>query len=43
VGLEFALAVIAVMCVGFFVRTFRIVPQSRVGVIERLGGYQQSQ
>jgi regulator of protease activity HflC (stomatin/prohibitin superfamily) len=42
VGLEIALVVIIVAFVGLLVRTFRVIPQARVGVIQRLGTYQRS-
>ena len=38
-GVEIALAVIAVIFVGILARTFRIVPQARVGIVQRLGAY----
>jgi regulator of protease activity HflC (stomatin/prohibitin superfamily) len=42
VGVEIALAVIVVFFVGLLVRTFRIVPQARVGVVQRLGSYHRA-
>ena len=41
-GLEVGLVVLAVAFVSLLVRTFRIIPQARVGVIQRLGNYQRS-
>src|SRR5579871_5766208 len=41
VGLEIALVIIVVAFVGLLARTFRIVPQARIGVIQRLGTYQR--
>ena len=41
-GLEIGLVVIAVAFVSLLLRTFRIIPQARVGVIQRLGNYQRS-
>jgi len=41
-GLEIGLVVIAVAFVSLLIRTFRIIPQARVGVIQRLGNYQRS-
>lgn len=38
---ELVLAVIVVAFVALLARTFRIVPQARVGVIQRLGTYQR--
>jgi regulator of protease activity HflC (stomatin/prohibitin superfamily) len=37
-----ALAVIVLGFIGVLIRTFRIVPQARVGIIQRLGNYQRS-
>lgn len=41
-GLEIAAAVIVVLFLTLLVRTFRIVPQARVGIIQRLGTYQRT-
>src|SRR6185437_6202621 len=41
-GLEIGLVVIAGAFVSLLLRTFRIIPQARVGVIQRLGNYQRS-
>src|SRR5689334_5383040 len=42
VGVEIALALIVVAFVGLLARTFRVIPQARVGVIQRLGTYRRS-
>jgi regulator of protease activity HflC (stomatin/prohibitin superfamily) len=39
---EIALALIVVAFVGLLARTFRVIPQARVGVIQRLGTYRRS-
>jgi regulator of protease activity HflC (stomatin/prohibitin superfamily) len=41
-GLEIALGVIVVLFLTLLVRTFRIIPQARIGVIQRLGTYQRA-
>ncbi len=41
-GLEIALVVIVAAFVSLLVKTFRIVPQARVGIIQRLGNYHRS-
>ena len=41
-GIEIALAVIVLGFVSMLMRTFRIVPQARVGIIQRLGNYHRS-
>ena len=41
-GLEIVLAVIVVAFVGLLARTFRVIPQARVGIIQRLGNYNRS-
>ena len=41
-GLEVVLAVIAALVVIFAARTWRIVPQQRVGIIQRLGKYNRT-
>jgi regulator of protease activity HflC (stomatin/prohibitin superfamily) len=41
-GVEIVLAILAVLCVALLVRTFRVIPQARVGVIQRLGTYQRA-
>jgi regulator of protease activity HflC (stomatin/prohibitin superfamily) len=41
-GVEIALAVIVVAFVALLVRTFRVIPQARVGIIQRLGNYQRT-
>ena len=38
-GVEIALGIFVVAFVALLVRTFRIVPQARVGIIQRLGNY----
>lgn len=39
---EMILAVIVLACVAVLARTFRVVPQARAGVIQRLGSYQRA-
>jgi regulator of protease activity HflC (stomatin/prohibitin superfamily) len=41
-GVEIALAVIVVAFVALLLRTFRVIPQARVGIIQRLGNYQRA-
>ncbi len=41
-GLEVVLAIIVVAFLALLVRTIRIIPQARVGVIQRLGIYRRS-
>jgi regulator of protease activity HflC (stomatin/prohibitin superfamily) len=41
-GIEVAIVVIALIVLFLGVRTVRIVPQARVGIIQRLGNYQRS-
>jgi len=41
-GLEVVLGVIVVAFVTMLVKTFRIVPQARVGIVQRLGNYHRS-
>jgi regulator of protease activity HflC (stomatin/prohibitin superfamily) len=41
-GVEIALTVIVVVFVALLVRTFRVIPQARVGVIQRLGNYRRA-
>ncbi len=41
-GLEIVLGVIIVAFIALMARTFRVIPQARVGVIQRLGTYQRS-
>jgi len=41
-GVEIALAVIVVAFVALLVRTFRVIPQARVGIIQRLGNYRRA-
>ena len=41
-GVEIVLAILAVLFVTLLVRTFRVIPQARVGVIQRLGTYQRA-
>jgi regulator of protease activity HflC (stomatin/prohibitin superfamily) len=41
-GLEVAIVVIALIVLFLGVRTVRIVPQARVGIIQRLGNYQRT-
>jgi regulator of protease activity HflC (stomatin/prohibitin superfamily) len=41
-GVEIAVAVIVLFVVGLLVRTFRIIPQARVGVIQRLGSFHRA-
>src|SRR5919205_1064259 len=41
-GIEVAIVVIAVIVLFLGVRTVRIVPQARVGIIQRLGNYQRT-
>ncbi|MGH2346124.1 MAG: SPFH domain-containing protein [Chloroflexota bacterium] len=41
-GLEVALGLIVIAFVTMLVQTFRIVPQARVGIIQRLGNYHRS-
>ena len=41
-GVEIALAVVIVAFVTLLARTFRIIPQARIGVIQRLGNYQRA-
>jgi regulator of protease activity HflC (stomatin/prohibitin superfamily) len=40
-GVEIALALLVVAFVALMARTFRVIPQARVGVIQRLGNYQR--
>src|ERR687885_1452413 len=42
IGIEVAIAVIALIVLYLGVRTVRIVPQARVGVIQRLGNYRRT-
>ena len=41
-GLEVVLGVIVVAFVTMLINTFRIVPQARVGIVQRLGNYHRS-
>jgi regulator of protease activity HflC (stomatin/prohibitin superfamily) len=41
-GIEIVLAVVVIAFVALLARTFRVVPQQRVGIIQRLGTYQRS-
>lgn len=41
-GLEIAIGLIVIAFVTLLVQTFRIVPQARVGIIQRLGNYHRS-
>jgi regulator of protease activity HflC (stomatin/prohibitin superfamily) len=41
-GVEIALAVLVVAFVALLARTFRVIPQARVGVIQRLGNYRRA-
>src|ERR671938_702108 len=41
-GIEVAIAVIALIVLFLGMRTVRIVPQARVGIIQRLGNYQRT-
>ena len=41
-GAEIALAIVVVFFIGLFARTFRIIPQARVGVVQRLGAYHRA-
>ena len=41
-GVEIVLAVIAFVFVTALIKTFRIVPQARVGIIQRLGNFHRS-
>jgi len=41
-GLEIALIIVVVFFVGVLSRTYRIVPQQRVGIIQRLGKYHRT-
>ena len=41
-GLLIALAVVVLLFVTMLARTFRVIPQARIGVIQRLGVYQRS-
>ncbi len=38
-GVEIALAIVVVVFVGLLARTFRIIPQARIGVVQRLGAF----
>jgi regulator of protease activity HflC (stomatin/prohibitin superfamily) len=40
VALAIILVVVIVACAGLLVRTFRVIPQARIGVIQRLGNFQ---
>jgi regulator of protease activity HflC (stomatin/prohibitin superfamily) len=40
--IEIILAAIVIVFVGVLMRTFRIVPQARVGIIQRLGNYHRT-
>jgi regulator of protease activity HflC (stomatin/prohibitin superfamily) len=42
IGIEVAIVVIALIVLFLGVRTVRIVPQARVGIIQRLGNYQRT-
>src|SRR5919199_983180 len=42
IGIEVAIVVIVLIVLSLGVRTVRIVPQARVGVIQRLGNYRRS-
>jgi regulator of protease activity HflC (stomatin/prohibitin superfamily) len=42
VGVEVALGILIVAFVALLVRTFRVIPQARVGVIQRLGSYNRA-
>lgn len=41
-GVEVALGILIVAFVALLVRTFRVIPQARVGVIQRLGSYNRA-
>ena len=41
-GLEIVLAAFVIAALSLLVRTFRVIPQARVGVIQRLGNYHRS-
>ncbi len=41
-GIEIAVVIIVLVVLALGVRTVRIVPQARVGIIQRLGNYQRS-
>jgi regulator of protease activity HflC (stomatin/prohibitin superfamily) len=41
-GLEFVLAALVVVFISILSRTYRIVPQQRVGIIQRLGRYHKT-
>ena len=41
-GIEIILAIIVITILGTLVRTFRVIPQARVGIIQRLGNYNRT-
>ena len=41
-GVEIVLAIIVITFMSMLVRTFRVIPQARVGVIQRLGNYNRT-
>ena len=41
-GIEIVLAILVITFMSMLVRTFRVIPQARVGVIQRLGNYNRT-